>query len=87
MEYVQLLDTITKGGLLGALLYFIWAASTRRVCFGYQLREAEERLKTQREDYEKRLAKYETERDQWRDLALQGRELVRQAVTVAEKAR
>jgi hypothetical protein len=84
-----MLDLAWRGGLLLALLYFIWAGSTKRIVWGYQLEECQkqktEEMAFLRADFEKRLARVNEECDSWRDLALEGRDIVRSAVNVAEK--
>ena len=76
-----------RGGLLLGLIYFIWAGSTKRIVWGYQLEDERRARADQKAEYEHRLQKMEAECTTWRDLALEGRELVKSAVNVAERSK
>ncbi len=53
--------------------------------FGRELRNAEEREKKCQTDYEKRLADAQRREDEWREIALNGGYLARQAVDLARR--
>ena len=79
-----ILEIAWRGGLLLALLYFIWAGSTKRIVWGYQLEDEKKERDDLRTEYEERLDKMAAEIELWRNLALEGRDLVKSAVNVAE---
>lgn len=71
----EIWELIKAGGVTAALFVFIWAGVTKRIAWGYQLKECEERSDAYQAQYEAMLARCFTLM-----------ESMRVGVSVAEKA-
>lgn len=77
---------IDKLGVPLGLFVIVLILGAKKVwCFGYQLQEAQTREVKCQADYEKRLTDAQGREDEWRELALNGGYIARQAVELARQ--